>query len=387
LQPGSPGGKGLNRFTGLWDLGGQGGGALLIKANGSISIARIFAQGASGAGLRGGDGSGGHVVIDGPRTVRVGRIFLEGGVNGGGGVLEFRNASKFLGTEDFTDQFGNPVREPAVFGGRDLDNSAGPSLGIVGLPQGVAFPASGAIYTSTLYRTAARPDSTAPIITINGAKIRVVAEGSVWVDPGASATDGAEGSVPVTTGGFVNTAIPGSYEITYTAADSKGNTSSTKRYISVMPSQPNARDPQSGLPELVAASLRPVNAIARTVDARYLPTFEFTTLGDQKYPSVTFLRRMRDSLPIGSYPDSDLDKAARMTSAGLSYSFRTSSSLSSSWSTSDSLSGYTFVRRNASRNGLNAPNGWEFVTYRHNTPLGSSPPLFYRVAIKADPLN
>ena len=366
--------------------GGQGGGALLIKAKGSVAMNKIYASGAFPGNNRGGYGSGGHIVIDCPGSVRVAWIYIEGGssTGAGGGVVEFRNATRILGG-GYLGSLGTPVNEPVVDAG-SANSDSEPQRGVVGLPLGVAFPPSGSADSSAIYRTANQPDSSAPIISINGNRIRVVAEGSAWADEGALATDGAEGVVPVTTGGFVNTAVPGSYEITYTATDSKGNSARKKRYVTVLPNQPTARDPQSGLPELVAAALRPVNSLTRAVDARLLPSFEFTTVNGQKYPTVTFLRRARDFMPIGDYADSDLDKAARMNARGFSYSFRTASTLSS-WSTSASLDAYTFVRRDSSRNGVTAPLGMEFVTYRHNTPLGSSPPLFYRVAIKADPLN
>lgn len=377
LQPGSPGGDGLYVGSSSYTRGGPGGGALLIKAKGSIALAEVSARGGFPNGLRGGYGSGGHVVIDCPGAVRVGRIYIAGGsINAGGGVVEFRNTTRVLGSGSGGPQVWSGSSSPG----------AEPQWGVVGIPQGVAFPSSGSTITQAVYNTTNQPDSSAPLISINGNRIRVVAEGSAWADEGASATDGAEGAVAVTTSGFVNTAIPGSYEITYTAADSKGNTARKKRYVTVMPNQPTMRDPQSGLPELVAAALRPVNSLTRAVDARLLPSFEFTTVDGLKYPSLTFLRRARDFMPIGDYADSTLDKDARMKAGGFNYSFRTANALTS-WSTSASLDAYTFVRRDSSRNGVTAPQGMEFVTYRHNTPLGSSPPLFYRVAIKAEPLN
>ena len=47
--------------------------------------------------------------------------------------------------------------------------------------------------------------------------------GSVYVDAGATALDNYDGPVAVTVGGSVNTAVVGSYTVTYDAVDAHGN--------------------------------------------------------------------------------------------------------------------------------------------------------------------
>jgi hypothetical protein len=380
LQAGSPGGSGggesrsgPNPFSLPNGRGGQGGGAVLIKAEGSIAVTLIFARGAAGE-RGGGSGSGGHIIIDTPGTVRLGDVDIMGGNEGGGGVLEFRRSPRILGIGS------SPT---TVASGSLLMSEL--NLGVVGISLGVGFPASGSASAQAVYRTSDRPDSAAPVISIQGARTRNIAEGSVWTDAGAMALDNVDGSVAVTTVDSVNTAIPGVYEITYVASDAAGNSSSQKRYVNVMPSLPTARDPQSGLPQLVAATLRPVNPTTSAVDARLLPTFSFVTVGGQTFPSVSFLRRRQDFLPIGSYAGTFFDSRHRMEGSGLNYSFRTSADLS--WWGSPSLFDLTFVTRSNTRNGLAAPSGFEFATYRHNTAINSSPPRFYQVSITADPLN
>lgn len=385
LQAGSPGGSGGGGsrdgsspagqpFSRPNGRGGQGGGAVLLKAEGSIAIAQVYANGAGGE-LGGGFGSGGHIIIDSPGTIRLGGADIAGtGNGGGGGVLEFRRSPRIIGIGS------SSTRVSSGSAGRSELN-----LGVVGFPSGVSFPTSGSVSSQHVYRTSSRPDSAAPLISIQGLRTRNVAEGSAWTDAGATAVDNVDGSIAVTTLDPVNTAIPGIYEITYVASDSAGNSASKKRYINVVPNQAAARDPQSGLPQLVAATLRPLNPTTDAVDARFLPTFSFVTVDGQTYPSVSFLRRSPDFLPLGSYAGTWLDEYHRMKGAGLSYSFRTSTDLA--WWGSQSLFNFTFVTRSNTRNGIVAPAGFEFATYRHNSATGSSPPRFYRVNVTADPLN
>jgi len=62
-----------------------------------------------------------------------------------------------------------------------------------------------------------------PLITLNGdARISVECAGS-YADPGATALDACDGSVPVTSSGTVNLAQVGVYPVSYAATDSAGN--------------------------------------------------------------------------------------------------------------------------------------------------------------------
>jgi len=77
-------------------------------------------------------------------------------------------------------------------------------------------------------------DTTAPVITIAGANPASVNWGVTYSDAGATAFDaGDAANVAVTTNNPVNTAVPGSYLVTYTATDSKSNSASTNRTVNV----------------------------------------------------------------------------------------------------------------------------------------------------------
>ncbi|KZY62174.1 hypothetical protein A3750_09720, partial [Oleiphilus sp. HI0079] len=67
-------------------------------------------------------------------------------------------------------------------------------------------------------------DTTAPVITLNGASTINVEQGTSYTDAGASATDLVDGSVTVTVGGdTVDPATAGTYIITYDAIDAATN--------------------------------------------------------------------------------------------------------------------------------------------------------------------
>jgi len=66
-------------------------------------------------------------------------------------------------------------------------------------------------------------DTTAPVITRIGSASINVDWGASYTDAGATATDNVDGSVTVTPTGSVNTAVPGTYTMTYNARDAANN--------------------------------------------------------------------------------------------------------------------------------------------------------------------
>ncbi len=73
--------------------------------------------------------------------------------------------------------------------------------------------------------TCSTVDTTAPIITLNGSSPMSVTIGSTFVDPGATASDNVDGNISanITVSGSVNTAVAGSYQLTYNVNDAAGN--------------------------------------------------------------------------------------------------------------------------------------------------------------------
>jgi hypothetical protein len=78
------------------------------------------------------------------------------------------------------------------------------------------------------------PDTKAPVITVLGDNPLTLPVGATFEDPGATALDAVDGSVAVSATGSVNTAVPGSYTITYSATDAAGNTATATRTVNVV---------------------------------------------------------------------------------------------------------------------------------------------------------
>lgn len=76
-------------------------------------------------------------------------------------------------------------------------------------------------------RTVIVQDTRPPVITPKGNALQwpvmTVTRGTVFVDPGATAMDSFSGARLVTAVSTVNTAVVGSYTVTYTATDGSGN--------------------------------------------------------------------------------------------------------------------------------------------------------------------
>jgi len=78
-------------------------------------------------------------------------------------------------------------------------------------------------------------DTIKPVISLTGGSGTSVAFGSTYIYPTATATDNIDGPVDVTITGTVNTAIAGTYPITYTATDAEGNKNITVQIVTVLP--------------------------------------------------------------------------------------------------------------------------------------------------------
>lgn len=92
----------------------------------------------------------------------------------------------------------------------------------------IAGGVSGAFSSTTL------ADTEGAVITLTGGN-QTLTVGDTWTEPGYSATDNADGNVTadVIVTGTVNTAVAGTYTLTYTHTDSSSNVTSVQRVVSV----------------------------------------------------------------------------------------------------------------------------------------------------------
>ncbi len=101
----------------------------------------------------------------------------------------------------------------------------------------LTYSATDGTNTATATRTVNVVDTAAPVITLNGANPMTVECHTAFTDPGATANDACDGSVPVTASGAVNVNVPGTYTITYTATDGTNSATAT-RTVNVVDTTP-----------------------------------------------------------------------------------------------------------------------------------------------------
>src|SRR5258706_754045 len=127
-------------------------------------------------------------------------------------------------------------------------------------------------------------DTTAPVITINGDNPLTVECHTSFSDPGATATDGCAGSVPVTPSGTVDANTPGSYTIVYSATDG-ANPATASRTVNVV---------DTTAPVITC----PANVVA------LLPPNSMATSMPVSYPAVTATDSCSSSVTVNSSPAS-----------------------------------------------------------------------------------
>jgi uncharacterized protein len=99
----------------------------------------------------------------------------------------------------------------------------------------LTYTVSDGLNTSTATRTVSVADTIAPVLTLTGAAAIIVEGGTTFADPGAAATDSRAGDLTaaIVVTGAVNTAVVGTYTLTYTVSDGY-NTSTATRTVTVI---------------------------------------------------------------------------------------------------------------------------------------------------------
>src|ERR1044072_1316521 len=101
----------------------------------------------------------------------------------------------------------------------------------------VTYSASANGFTTEVTRVVTVEDTVAPVITLNGANPMVVGFGTVFTDPGATASDGCAGNLTssIVVTGSVDTNTVGFYALTYTVSDPSGHSDTKVRTVEVSP--------------------------------------------------------------------------------------------------------------------------------------------------------
>lgn len=88
-----------------------------------------------------------------------------------------------------------------------------------------------------IFSSCKKKDTTAPTITLKGDNPMLIAVGSIFTDPGATAIDDVDGDISgaIVASNNVNTAVEGNYTVTYNVSDEEGNKADeVKRTVKVM---------------------------------------------------------------------------------------------------------------------------------------------------------
>lgn len=101
----------------------------------------------------------------------------------------------------------------------------------------VTYSASANGFTTEATRIVTVQDTVAPVITLNGANPMQVGFGTVFTDPGATASDGCAGNLTssIVTTGSVDTNTVGFYALTYSVSDPSGHSDTKVRTVQVLP--------------------------------------------------------------------------------------------------------------------------------------------------------
>ena len=106
----------------------------------------------------------------------------------------------------------------------------------------------------TVQKVTTSADTTAPVITLNGASTLNIEQGTNYTDAGATATDNLDGSILVSQRGSVEINTVGVYIISYTAVDSAGNAASATRRVNVIAPPVVTPDTSAPLISLIGTS-------------------------------------------------------------------------------------------------------------------------------------
>jgi uncharacterized repeat protein (TIGR01451 family) len=101
----------------------------------------------------------------------------------------------------------------------------------------ITYSATANGFTTEATRVVTVQDTVAPVITLNGANPMTVGFGTVFTDPGATASDGCAGDLTsaIVVTGSVDTNTVGFYALTYTVSDPSGHSDTKVRNVEVLP--------------------------------------------------------------------------------------------------------------------------------------------------------
>ncbi|MDD4924772.1 MAG: DUF5011 domain-containing protein, partial [Dehalococcoidales bacterium] len=136
-------------------------------------------------------------------------------------------------------------------------------------------PATEAVRTVNVEATTP-PDTTSPVITLQGPNPMDVVQGDSYVEPGYTATDNVDGNITanVVVTGTVNISVLGQYTLTYSVSDAASNPAQVTRTVNVI----------AAVPVATSLSFNQQPASTATVDTLFSPQATVSIL--DQYGSV-----------------------------------------------------------------------------------------------------
>jgi hypothetical protein len=144
-------------------------------------------------------------------------------------IVDLRAGSTMIAVENETATLSMEIEKSSDLSNWTFDRTAT-----------VEIPIEDGITTQFFRFKVADPDTTAPVITLNGDTISFIAVFDSYVEPGATALDDIDGNVEVSISGTVDTFNPmeSPFTITYVATDAAGNTATATRTVIVIEPEP-----------------------------------------------------------------------------------------------------------------------------------------------------
>jgi hypothetical protein len=205
-----------------------------IKSSVLATVLFLFLQ-----GLANGESFGDVVVYANNSTTLIGQVTIEGEVAESGDVVAIYVGSELrakqeviiFGGEAWVNALVNVAGGNETISFKVYDASTGVTHEKSNTSAVVTSGGTVGSFASPLMIEMKDPvvDTTAPVITVASGK-DTVEQGSTWTDAGAT----ADGDEAVTVSGTVDTSAVGTYTITYTATDAKGNTGTAIRTVNVV---------------------------------------------------------------------------------------------------------------------------------------------------------
>ena len=169
-------------------------------------------------------------------------------------------------------------------------------------------------------------DMTAPAITLNGNSTLNLTAGSNFSlnDPGATTTDASGATITNDAATSLNTQTPGTYTVTYTAADCAGNTASTTRTV-VVAAAPLQGGHRQDVSNLFGTVLPPLGSGSASIALQNNPALAYILDAITIGPRAPFIPNTgvdetfvftRD-LSVGMRGDDVIELQSRLTETGL----------------------------------------------------------------------